>query len=153
MLPCSPQHASQPAVGQSGWETFPHDADIGVRGYGATCAEAFAMAALALVSVAVDPEGVRCLEGRKIACQADDPVVLLVDWLNAIIVEISAGRLIFGRFRVAIQDGRLDGEAWGEPIDIVRHHPAAEPKGATFTEARVAREPEGRWVAQCVVDV
>ena len=39
-----------------------------------------------------------------------------------------------------------------EPVDLDRHHPAAEIKGATFTEIRVASK-KGRWVAQCVVDV
>ena len=33
------------------WEHFPHDADVGVRGFGATPAEAFAQAALALTAV------------------------------------------------------------------------------------------------------
>ena len=33
------------------WQTFPHEADIGVRGSGATLADAFAGAATALTSV------------------------------------------------------------------------------------------------------
>jgi len=32
------------------WEHFPHEADIGVRGFGATPAEAFEQAALALTA-------------------------------------------------------------------------------------------------------
>ena len=32
----------------AGWEHFPHDADIGIRGFGATPAEAFEQAAVAL---------------------------------------------------------------------------------------------------------
>ena len=40
---------------QSRWEHFPHDADIGVRGYGPTMAAAFEQAALALTGVVTDP--------------------------------------------------------------------------------------------------
>ena len=46
----------------------------------------------------------------------------------------------------------LSGEAWGEPVDMARHHPAVEVKGATFTTLLVA-ERDGGWVAQTVVDV
>jgi SHS2 domain-containing protein len=37
------------------WEHYEHDADIGVRGYGATRAQAFEQAALALTAVVTDP--------------------------------------------------------------------------------------------------
>src|SRR5512139_3851745 len=41
------------------WEHFEHGADIGVRGFGASVAEAFEQAALALTAVIADPAGVR----------------------------------------------------------------------------------------------
>jgi len=47
----------------------------------------------------------------------------------------------------------LQATAWGEPIEVARHQPAVEVKGATYTELAVKRDEEGRWVAQCVVDV
>ena len=37
------------------WEHFPHDADIGVRGFGPTVVAAFEQAALALTAVITDP--------------------------------------------------------------------------------------------------
>ena len=40
------------------WEHFPHDADIGVRGIGASKEEAFEQAALALTAVLTDPRTV-----------------------------------------------------------------------------------------------
>ena len=42
--------------------------------------------------------------------------------------------------------------AWGEPIDVEKHQPAVEIKGATYTELAVY-EQDGQFVAQCVVDV
>jgi tRNA nucleotidyltransferase (CCA-adding enzyme) len=41
---------------------------------------------------------------------------------------------------------------WGEPVDRARHAPACEPKGATLTELRVAKN-EGLWSAGCIIDV
>ena len=38
-------------------------------------------------------------------------------------------------------------------LEVARHHPAVEVKGATYTELSVKRDEEGRWIAQCVVDV
>ena len=38
--------------GLRGWEHFSHDADVGIRGWGSTLAEAFEQAALALVATA-----------------------------------------------------------------------------------------------------
>jgi tRNA nucleotidyltransferase (CCA-adding enzyme) len=61
--------------------------------------------------------------------------------------------MLFRRFEVSIADHRLDAVAWGEPVDRLRHEPAVEPKGASYTELRVTRREDGAWVAQCVVDV
>ena len=47
----------------------------------------------------------------------------------------------------------LVGEAWGELVDVAKHQPAVEVKGATYTELHVRKGSGGTWVAQCVVDV
>jgi len=38
-------------------------------------------------------------------------------------------------------------------VDVERHAPAVEVKGATMTELAVRRQADGRWYAQCVLDV
>ncbi|MEW6038525.1 MAG: archease [Pseudomonadota bacterium] len=135
------------------WEHFEHMADIGVRGFGPTPEEAFAQAALALSAVICDPALIRTTEKVEIECEAADLELALADWLNALVYEMSVRRMVFGRFRVDIADGRLKGIAWGEPVDPLRHQPAVEIKGATYTELRVERAAGGLWRAQCVVDV
>jgi SHS2 domain-containing protein len=147
-----PARLEQPGQATS-WETFPHGADVGVRGYGASMAEAFANAAVALTSVVTDPALVRSRRRIDIACTAPDRDILLVDWLNQLVSRMASDGMLFGRFEVAIDRGRLAAVAHGEPIDPVRHTPAVEVKGATLTELEVARDPDGRWRAQCVVDV
>jgi len=135
------------------WEHFEHGADIGVRGIGATLAEAFEQAALALTAVLTDPAGVIPRTSVGIRCAAPDDEVLLVDWLNALVYEMATRRMLFGRFGVTIEGRALAGEARGEPVDVARHRPAVEVKGATYTALSVARRADGNWVAQCVVDV
>ena len=135
------------------WEHFPHQADIGVRGVGASKSEAFKQAALALTAVILDPQELASKEVVEIACEAPDDELLLVDWLNALVYQMATRRLLFGRFEVHLDGRRLRAKAWGEPIDVARHQPAVEIKGATLTSRWVGQEASGAWVAQCVVDV
>jgi SHS2 domain-containing protein len=134
------------------WEHYPHGADVGVRGRGASQPEAFEQAALALTAVVADPAGVAQRERVAIECEAPDDELLFVDWLNGLVYEMSTRRMLFSRFAVRREGERLIGEAWGEKVEPARHHPAVEVKGATYTTLRVAREGAG-WVAQTVVDV
>jgi SHS2 domain-containing protein len=134
-------------------ELFPHSADIGVRGIGATRASAFEQAALALMMAVTEPAGIALTQTVEIACEAPDDAFLLHDWLNALIYEMAMRHLVFGRFAIAIEGHRLKGQAWGEPVDRRRHAPAVEPKGATLTALKVEQRADGAWVAQCIVDV
>jgi tRNA nucleotidyltransferase (CCA-adding enzyme) len=136
----------------AGWEHFPHDADIGVVGRGPTKAEAFRQAALALTAVVTDPAAVSRLEAVPIACTAASDDVLLVEWLNAVVYEMAVRSMVFGDFEVDITGRELRATAHGEPVDVERHEPAVEVKGATFTALDVCKETDG-WRAQCVVDV
>jgi SHS2 domain-containing protein len=134
------------------WEHFPHDADVGVRGFGATAAEAFEQAAQALTAV-VTHAAVEAKVTVEVRCEAPDLELLFVEWLNAIIYEMAVRRMLFGRFAVRIDDTRLEGTLWGEPVDVERHAPACEPKGATYTALKVATDAKGTWSAACIVDV
>jgi len=140
------------AAGLPRWEHYPHEADIGVRGIGATREEAFEQAALALTAVVTDPAGVSPGEALAIDCEAPDDELLLVDWLDALVFAMATRGLLFARFHVTITGHRLTATAWGERVDRTRHQPAVEIKGATCTTLRVALE-DGRWIAQTVVDV
>jgi tRNA nucleotidyltransferase (CCA-adding enzyme) len=134
------------------WEHFEHGADMGIRGFGPTLADAFAQAALALTAAIVDPRTVESRESVDIQCDAPDTELLLVVWLNELVYEMSSRRMLFGRFDVQVEGGRLHARVWGEPVDRARHRPAVEVKGATCTALRVGRD-DGRWLAQTVVDV
>lgn len=139
-------------VGTVGWEHFPHDADVGVRGFGSSAAEAFEQAAQGLTAVvtnaAVEPK-----VQVDVCCEAPDLALLFVEWLNAIIYEMAVRRMLFSRFSVRIDGSQLEGTLWGEPVNVERHAPACEPKGATYTALKVAADERGFWSAACIVDV
>jgi SHS2 domain-containing protein len=135
------------------WEHFPHEADVGVRGVGATQAQAYEQAAMAMTAAITDLASVAPKTRLQLACVAPDAELLLVDWLNALVYEMATRSMLFSRFEVQLQDHHLTAQVWGEAIEVARHHPATEVKGATYTALKVAQQPDGSWLAQCVVDV
>lgn len=140
------------------WELFSHDADMGIRGIGASFEEAFEQAGLALTGVLIDPTQIKTDTLIHISCAAQNIDTLFYDWINELIYEMAYNHLIFGRFEVKImQDHQgqmsLIGKAWGETIDPEKHQLAVEIKGATFTELKAEQNESGECVVQCIVDV
>jgi tRNA nucleotidyltransferase (CCA-adding enzyme) len=135
------------------WEHFHHEADVGVRGIGASPAQAFEQAAVAMTAVITEPERVQPRETVQIELDCADRELMFTEWLNALVYEMATRRMLFSRFAVRIEGEHLAATAAGEGVDVLRHQPAVEVKGATLTQLRVAQEPDGTWVAQCVVDV
>lgn len=134
------------------WELFYHEADEGIRGEGKTLAEAFEQAAVALTAVVTEPELVIPRIPVIIEATDNDPEFLFLAFLNAIIFEMAVRRMLFHHVDVTIEGSELKGIAHGEPVEIGRHQPAVEVKGATATELFVGQKG-GHWQAQCVVDV
>src|SRR4249920_389676 len=102
--------------GKPEWEHFPHAADVGVRGFGKTAAEAFEQGALALSAVVTAAE-IRPTVSVRVQCEAPDIELLFVEWLNAIIYEMAVRKMLFSRFAVKIDGTRLEGTLWGEAVE------------------------------------
>ena len=134
------------------WEHFEHGADIGVRGLGKTLSQAFEQCAIALTSVITNIESINAIECLSIDCKADDVDFLLIDWLNELIYLMATKNMLFKSFDIEVSNDELNARVCGEPVDVARHKPAVEIKGATFTELKVEKI-NGGWVAQCIVDV
>lgn len=134
------------------YETFEHEADIGIRGFGGTVEEAFENAAVALYSVMVDVKAVKPLENETISVSAPELETLLVEWLNALLTLSDIKRMVFSKFEVNIEGTTLRGTAWGEALDRSRHEPNVEVKGATYHMLNI-RKQGGEFIAECVVDV
>lgn len=95
------------------WRHFPHGADIGVSGHGASLAQAFEQAAVALTAVITDPAEVRPLHPVHLTCEAPDLELLLPDWLNALIFEMATRDMLFSRFEVQLEGSHLSATAHG----------------------------------------
>jgi SHS2 domain-containing protein len=135
------------------WEHVEHDADIGLRASAPSREGLFEAMAEALTGLITDPGNVRTTESVTIRCEAPDDALLLTDWLNALIYEMATRRMLFGDWRVTIDDHALDAMAIGEPVDRARHQPVVEVKGATYTSLSVSQDSDGTWHGQCIVDV
>ena len=134
------------------FETFEHEADIGIRGFGGSMKEAFENAAVALYSVMVNIDTVNPVEERTVTVSAPDRELLLVEWLNALLAISDIERMVFSKFEVEMEGTTLTGVARGETLDRDRHEPHVEVKGATYHMLSV-KEQDGIYTAQCVVDV
>jgi SHS2 domain-containing protein len=146
------EHARQRAP-VCAWEHFPHQADVGVRGFGPAPERAFEQVARAMTAVVSDLQCVRPRCGVAIHCRGSDLELLLYDWLNTLIFEMATRHMLFSRFEASIRNGELRATARGEALDVERHDPRVEIKGATFTELKVTRDARGVWRAQCILDV
>jgi len=135
------------------WEHSEHDADIGLRAVAASREVLFECMGEALTAIVTDPAKVRLTDTVAIHCEAPDDALLLVDWLNALVYEMAARRLIFGDWDVTLDGHVLDARVRGERIDRERHQPVVEVKGATYTALSVERDSEGLWHGHCIVDV
>ncbi len=132
------------------FEVYPHTADVGVRGYGATLEEAFQEVAKAMFSIMVDISSVKPLVRRDVLVDADDLDLLLIKWLNSLLA-ISAIRFeVYSVFSVKIEGTRLEGQALGQSMEGLELKD--EIKAATFADL-IVKEEGGKWVAQCIVDV
>ncbi|WP_262965076.1 archease [Methylobacter psychrophilus] len=135
------------------WEHFEHEADIGIRGIAPTLEQAFEQAAIAMTAVITDPAKVSDLKTINITCRATDTELLFVNWINELVYAMAVRGLLFNHYQVIINNGKLSATAFGEAINRLKHQPAVEIKGATFTELRVYQQTDKSWVAQCVIDV
>jgi SHS2 domain-containing protein len=135
------------------WQHYSHPADMGIRGFGPTKADAFAQAALALTAVVADLETIEPKEQVEITCEDQDDELLFVGWLNALLYEMATRQMLFSKFEVHVQGSQLHASAWGEKIDRQRHSPVVEVKAATYGDLKVRRRKDGTWMVQCIVDV
>src|SRR5215510_5190738 len=122
------------------WEHFSHQADMGIRGVGGSKEEAFEQAAVALTAVITDPEKVEPAMCVTVQREDADDELLFAEWINALIYEMATRKMLFSRFRVVLAGPSLIGQGWGEPIDVEKHQPAVEVKGATYTSLEVRCE-------------
>jgi SHS2 domain-containing protein len=135
------------------FEILEHPADVGFLAFGETLAEMFANAALAMITLACDPETIRETEQRKIEATGEDVESLLFAWLAEILAVMDAERLVLRRVSVAFLDeGRVRGVAYGEELDREQHRTGVAIKAVTFHQLAVENTDDG-WRARVFLDL
>jgi tRNA nucleotidyltransferase (CCA-adding enzyme) len=140
-------------VADAGWEHFEVEADVGVRAWGPTQADAFAQVALGTLALIVPPEDVTERDHREVRAQGDSRETLLVNWVNECLYVHEIEGFVVHRVEVDSSDeGLVHGVLHGEELDRARHRLGTVVKAATSHGVAVEAREQG-WQARLVVDV
>ena len=135
------------------FEVTDHTADIGITAYGKDLADLLANAASGMMTLIVDPQTVNCPETTVIELNERDGVALLVEWLNTLLYELDANRLLLREFDIAVSgETRLSASCRGERLDRPRHKLKREVKAATYHNLVIGRE-NGIYSAHIIFDI
>ncbi|MEK6958901.1 MAG: archease [archaeon] len=141
------------------FELFEHKADIGVRGIGVTREEAFEECGHALFEAMVNTKRVEPIKSAKFKASGTDLGALLVAYLNELLFLKDTKKMVYSKFRLKITElteGKgyaLEGVVFGEKFDSKKHAPKTDAKAATYSQLLVEKQQDGKWVAQCIIDV
>jgi len=116
------------------YEFIDHTADIGIKAYGKTLSEAFENAAKGMFSIITDNSEIENIGQYDITLSADDLEQLLVDWLSELLYLHSAKNLVFGFFKIELDENKnkLSAKIFGEKLNMSKHKAGAEIKAVTY---------------------
>jgi tRNA nucleotidyltransferase (CCA-adding enzyme) len=138
---------------ERGCEQFDVEADVGIRAWGPSRADAFAEAALGVLALTVDPESVQAREGRAVRAQADTLETLLVAWVDECLYVHEIEGFVAHTVEVTeCSDTVVHGRLLGEPLDPARHRLGTVVKAATLHGVSVG-SAGGRHEVRIIVDV
>ena len=133
------------------YEILEHTADVGIRAWGPTLAEALEQAARALVELlGAGREGPG--RTRRIAVEAEDPGAVAVEFLNELLFLHETEEAGFGGVRVVRADDRR-AEAEVELVPLPGEPEGTAVKAATYHRLAVERRPDGAVELRVYLDV
>ncbi len=119
------------------YERLEHTADVMVRCTGDTLEECFCNAAYALSDQMLDASTVEEKVSFDIDVSGDDLEDRLFAYLSEILFIIDSETVALCRFEVSFDGDRVTGKAYGEPLDLGKHHPKTEIKAVTYHMMRI----------------
>ena len=116
------------------YELIDHTADIGVKSYGKTLSEAFENAAKAMFDIITDNSEIESVGQYNIELESTDLEQLVVDFLSELLYLNSAKNLVFGFFKVELDEknSKLSAVICGEKFNLSKHKIGAEIKAVTY---------------------
>lgn len=123
------------------YELIDHTADIGVKAYGKTLSEAFQNAAKGMFDIITDSSEIESVGQYNISLDAQDLEQLLVDFLSELLYLHSANNLVFGFFKVDLDEKQnsLSATIFGEKLDVSKHKIGSEIKAVTYHMLKVKK--------------
>jgi SHS2 domain-containing protein len=116
------------------YELVDHTADIGLKAYGKTLAEAFENAAKGMFDIITDNSEIDSIGQYNIEIESSDLKQLLVDWLSKLLFLNSSRNEIFGFFKINIdkKNIKLSSKVFGEKFNVLKHRAGSEIKAVTY---------------------
>jgi SHS2 domain-containing protein len=135
------------------YQLIEHTADVGFWVRADDFNDLLVEAGQALFAIMIlNPEQVEPRLEVVIRLVGQDPEDLLLDWLSDLLFIFEQRRLVLARFEVEVEPTGIFGRAWGEPLDLSRHHLGNEVKAITYHQLTVRRTADA-WEARVIVDV
>lgn len=115
-----------------------HPSDVGIIAYGKTKEELFENAAFGMFSLMADLDKVSPKMKLEIKVEAQDQESLLISWLNELIFNEDAHKMLFKEFKIKkLTETQLEAEVSGEKIDLNIHDLYRPIKAATYNQLHI----------------
>lgn len=138
---------------ESGHRLLEHTADMGIEGHAESCERVLEEMARGLTSMLFGNSPSSPSVVKTFFLQAEDPVELMVTWLNEIVYWCEQGDLIPASIHIeSVTENRLRGTLSGEPFNPQRHRVEHQVKSVTYHQACLEETPAG-WHARVYVDL
>jgi len=129
------------------FEFLEHTADVYIAAHGATLAEAFENAALAMFEVMTDTEKVSADVEDSVEVEAEDEYALLYSWLEALLVKFETKNMLYSKFKISSIDETAEGfrikaAVWGEKFNAEKHTQKVGVKAVTYHRMEILKELE-----------
>ena len=136
-----------------GYRLLEHTADMGIEARAESCLKVLEEVARGLTVILFGNSPASANVVTKIHLREEDPVELMVAWLNEILYWCEQHNLVSAASRIdALEEGELWATLSGEPFDQKRHHVERQVKAITYYQACL-EETSGAWHAKVYVDL
>lgn len=117
------------------YKLLEHATDAFIEVTASDLKEAFIQAGNSVVETTIDRSSVKENQQKKLSVTGREIRYLLFDWLEEVIYQLITEGFAIHRFELDIKKNkeyRLEATAFGEPLDLQKHHFKVEIKAPTF---------------------
>ena len=127
------------------YKLLEHATDAFIEVTASDLKEAFTQAGNSVVETTIERNSVKENQQKKISVTGKELRYLLFDWLEEVIYQLITEGFAIHRFELDIKKNneyKLEAIAFGEPIDLQKHHFKVEIKAPTFHMMEISEGKE-----------